>query len=140
MKYAIALAALIFSVNAAQAKTICNINAGKEDVYDQILFSGEVGAGKYFIVNKNKTAAQEVRLEQLNTLEKWQAVDGLIMITFSATPVGHGITAGQIDVSKGATNMLPLSAMAGGRVTEKSPLFLTLPSKKLSLTCFELNY
>lgn len=140
MKYAIALAALIFSVNAAQAKTVCNINSGKDDVYGKILFSGEVGAGKYFIVNKNKSAAQEVRLDQFNTLEKWQAVDGLLMITFSPSQGAYGITVGQIDVSKGATNMLPLIALVTGPVTEKAPLSLTMPAKNLSLACFELNY
>ena len=141
MKRLISLTVILFLAGAAQAKTICSLESGdpKQDmVFANVLFSGEVIAPKYLLVNKAASAATEVQMSQFTTYEQWKAINGQTLVTFSPQQNGgYGITVGEIDLGK--TNALPLVALVIGAVTEANPLSLIVPAKNLSGICVNLK-
>ena len=142
MKTVLTLTAIMLAATLSQAKTVCNLNSGdpqKDMVFDHVLFSGEITSPKILLVSKDNSSASEVQLSQFTSFEKWKAIDGRTLVTFSQQNGSYGITVGQIDTSKGDTNALPLNAMAIGPVTQQSPLNLVVPPKNLSAICVQLN-
>lgn len=124
----------------SQAKVLCNVNSGdqKQDmVFDKMLITTDVSAPRYIIVKTGNTSAEEVQLTQFDTLEKWQAINGVTLISLSQQQNGgYGITASTVDVSK-LSNMLPLDAVAIGPVADKQFLNLILAKQYLSIVCFQ---
>jgi hypothetical protein len=140
MKYAIILAAVLLTSTVSQAKTLCNLNTGKDDIYDKILFTGEVDTNKLLIIRKGSDRVEEFNYEQLTTVQQWKAVDGSTMVVFSRDGGDYAIGIGRVDMSKGKTNALPIEAIVSGAISEKRPLSLTMPAKRLSAVCFELKF
>jgi hypothetical protein len=141
MKHLMILATIVFAAQLSQAKTICNVNAGsgKDMVYDRTLLSTEATLGKYILISKDKSSASEVQLSQFGSLEKWQAINGLTLITVSEQKNGtYGITAGKVDTAK-TSNILPMTAVALGTVRPDQFLTLILPQANLSVVCMLLD-
>jgi hypothetical protein len=123
----------------AQATTVCSVVAGnaKEQVYDHILWSGDMTQDHYVVVDKNAKSAREVKFDNLASAAALKALNGQTLISFSkGENGGYSITAGTVDTSK-SENVFPISAMAFGGVSKTQVLDLLLPPKGLSLVCSE---
>lgn len=142
MKNAIALMTLILAAGSVQAKTICGIATSKEGspgmTYDVPVYHAEVQEQKSVLIAKDGRSAEEIRLEDLKTVEQWKAVDGRMLAVFHRQANGqYTISLGMFDLSNTA-NTLPIHALSVGRIAKDSYLILMVPSKNLSLSCFEL--
>lgn len=117
----------------AQAKTFCSINQGENSLYDRVLFSGEVVSPQTFLVGEN--LAEPVQLSQINTMEKWKAINGKSIVTIVVEQDGvHAMSVAHVDL-KQKHNVLPTDAMALGGIEEGRFLSLIAPGRGLSVNC-----
>lgn len=133
MKHVIAALALVLGFQAHAAVT-CNINASSkgDDSYDRVLATQEMSQNGIFAIESGTA-----RRIEFSAKENWAALDGRLVISVSSPSEGsYGITVGRVDL-KQTENILPLEQMTLGTVTEKQPLNLVLPKKRLSILCFK---
>ena len=139
MKNAILVTVMMLAASVAQAKTNCSVSLNSLDnkqEYDRNVYDAEVTKGTYLIVDAARKSAYEVKLEEIDSLGKWNALNGKLLVTFSQLDSGgYGITVSQVDMSN-LNDILPLVAIAGGGVETTKPVFLTVPKKGISLACY----
>lgn len=135
MKAVFGLAIICLSAAVSQARVQCTIGS---DLNPPVtLFSADLASPQMVVISPDKKSARAVVLSELDTVEKWNAINGWTFITMSLTQQNlAGITAGKIKFGVGEANALPISAMAIGSVAAANQLVsLTLPLQKLSATC-----
>lgn len=142
MKKVMLLAILVLSASVAQAKVHCSVNASSSNnnEYDQSIFTGEVNSSLILLVDLKKKSARPTNFSDLDTLPKWQAVDGQTFVTMSRqnSKDSYGISIGKVDLSKQG-DALPILAMSVGSIGSKEQILaLTAPETGLSIVCFEL--
>jgi hypothetical protein len=135
MKRILVLTVMMLAASVAQAKTVCMIETNSpnsKDTYDRVLFTGEVKAGIYILVDSKARSAQEISFQ---SFKDWQRANGKSLVTFGLNDNGsYGITLSRIDTSK-TENILPLDSIVIGNVETDKPLVLIAAKKKLSMTC-----
>lgn len=139
MKTILMTIAMLTAASFAQAKTVCGVSTGKNGTYDQPIYSGELSESKLALISQDGQAASELVAQDLDTLEKWKAIDGRSIMFFSKYDGGVSVGMAKVNVAAGANGgqMLEIDAMTAGPITPTSALTLLLPSKNLAGFCFE---
>lgn len=132
------LAALLVIAGNVEAKTGCAVMAPtKENQYDRLLTTVEVHELSYVLVAKDGNSAREIKIEEINTPEKWRALDGQLIVTFNKSANNqYSLILGKVDA--GAENMYSLQAITVGTLQDKGFLMLMAPTSKLALSCYQV--
>ena len=135
MKNIIAMTVLSLVASVGQANVNCTVT--NDQGSQNVLIARDLSSAHLILISRDQKSVREIQLKELDTKEKWLAVDGQTLLSVSeAQPGIVGITAGTVRFAKASTNALPMEAMAIGSVErEKQFLTLMLSQKHLSITC-----
>ncbi len=137
-KTLIAIATALVIAGNVEAKTQCAVSTTSKDAnsYDRMLTTVDLNENRYVVIARDLSSAREVKLEELNTPEKWVALDGHLIAGFTKTGDNqYSLIIGKVD--KNAENMYSLEALSLGALQDKGFLALMVPKHKLSLSCYQ---
>lgn len=134
----IAIATALVIAGNVEAKTYCAVSTSTKDAnsYDKILANVEVKEQSFVLVAKDLGSAREINMaDDLNTPEKWRALDGHQIVSFTKKDGQYSLILGKIEA--GANSLYNFQAGTVGTIQDKGFLVLMAPAQKLSLSCYQ---